>query len=250
MKFISWNVNGLRAASKKGFMDFFKSMDADIFAIQETKMQENQKEFDIEGYHEYWFSAIKKGYSGTLIYTKQLPLSVTYGINNKLYMDEGRIITLEFQKFYFVTVYVPNTKRELERLDYRMQFEDDFRNYLENLKLSKPVVLCGDLNVAHQEIDLKNPKSNERSAGFTIEERTKFTKLLNSGFVDTFRYLYPDTIKYTWWSYMFNSRANNAGWRIDYFLISDNIKDTLKDSYIYNDTYGSDHCPVGIDIDI
>lgn len=249
MKLVSWNVNGLRAAMKKGFKDFFDKMDADIFAIQETKMQENQKDFDFEGYYEYWNNADKKGYSGTLIYTKVKPLNVSYGLDEGKYNDEGRVITLEFEDFYFVTVYSPNSKRELERLDYRMIFENDFKNYLINLDKIKPVVVCGDLNVAHNEIDLKNPKTNQRSAGFTIEERDKFSSLLNEGkFIDTFRYLYPETIKYTWWSYMFNSRSRNIGWRIDYFLVSDRLKSKLKESYIYDEVEGSDHCPVAIDI--
>lgn len=248
MRFISWNVNSLRNCMKKGFYEFLVETDADIFAVQETKMQEEQKTFDFPGYHEYWFSAIKKGYSGTLILTKKEPLSVSYGIDNEKYMDEGRIITLEFEDFYFVTVYTPNSQSELQRLDYRMEFEDEFRHYLTRLDKIKPVVLCGDLNVAHQEIDIKNPKYNKRSAGFTIEERTKFTMLLNSGFVDTFRYLYPEEIKYTWWSYMFQSRARNIGWRIDYFVISERLKDKLKESFIYDQVMGSDHCPVGIDI--
>jgi exodeoxyribonuclease-3 len=250
MKFVSWNVNGLRAAMNKGFKDFFDSMDADIFAIQETKMQEEQKSFDFPNYYEYWNCAEKKGYSGTLIYTKKKPLKVTYGTESGKYNDEGRIITLEYEGFYFVNVYVPNSQRELARLDYRMEFEDNFRGYLSQLDKKKPVILCGDLNVAHHEIDLKNPKSNERNAGFTIEERTKFTKLLEAGFTDTFRYLYPEEIKYTWWSYMFNARKNNAGWRIDYFIISNRIKDKLIDSFIWSEVYGSDHCPVGIKITI
>ncbi|NLD26263.1 MAG: exodeoxyribonuclease III [Acholeplasmataceae bacterium] len=249
MKFVSWNVNGLRAALKKGFVEFFDKMNADIFAIQETKMQSDQKEFDFPGYHEYWNCADKKGYSGTLIYTKKEPIDVIYGIDGK-YNDEGRAITLEFEDYYFVTVYTPNSQRELTRLDYRMQFEDDFKAYLMHLDAHKPVIVCGDLNVAHKEIDLKNPKSNERNAGFTIEERTKFQTLIDSGFTDSFRYLYPDTIKYTWWSYMFNARQNNVGWRIDYFLLSNRIADKLQDSLIYDDVQGSDHCPVAIEIDI
>ncbi len=249
MKFVSWNVNGLRAAIKKGFSDFFNEVDADIFAIQETKMQKEQKEFDFPGYYEYWNCADKKGYSGTLVYTKKKPLNVTYGIEGK-YNDEGRIINLEFEDFYFVNVYSPNSQRELARLDYRMQFEDEFRNHLMHLDSLKPVIVCGDLNVAHRPIDLKNPKSNERNAGYSIEERTKFESLLNAGFTDSFRYLYPDTVKYTWWSYLFNARQNNAGWRIDYFLLSNRIKDKLIDSLIYNEVLGSDHCPVAIKIDI
>lgn len=248
MKFVSWNVNGLRAVQKKGFKEFFEKIDADIFAIQETKMQEDQKDFDFPNYYEYWNCADKKGYSGTLIYTKEKPLSVSYGIDDEKYNDEGRIITLEYQDYYFVTVYVPNSQRELTRLDYRMQFEDDFRLYLTKLDSLKPVIVCGDLNVAHREIDLKNPKSNERNAGFTIEERTKLQALLDSGFVDSFRYLYPEKIQYTWWSYMFNARKNNVGWRIDYFLISSRITNQLNDSIIYDDVLGSDHCPVAIEI--
>lgn len=247
MKFVSWNVNGLRAALKKGFRDFFNELDADIFAIQETKMQEDQKTEDFSGYYEYWSSAIKKGYSGTLIYTKHKPLSVSYGIDGN-YSDEGRIITLEFDDYYFVNVYVPNSKRGLERLDYRVVFETEFRAYLKSLDAIKPVIICGDLNVAHNEIDLKNPKSNERNAGYTIEERTELSKLLDAGFTDTFRYLYPDTVKYTWWSYMFNARTNNVGWRIDYFLISNRLREQLHDSIIYDEVHGSDHCPVSITI--
>lgn len=248
MKLFSWNVNGLRAATKKGFLDFFHEVDADIFAIQETKMQEEQKEFDLENYYEYWNCADKKGYSGTLIYTKHKPLNVIYGIDGEKYNDEGRLITLEYEKFYFVTVYVPNSQRELTRLDYRMIFEDEFRNYLVKLDKEKPVIVCGDLNVAHTEIDLKNPDANQKNAGFTIEERTKFQKLLDAGFTDTFRYLYPDTIKYTWWSYMFKARQNNIGWRIDYFLISNRLKDALVDAEIHTDILGSDHCPVSIEL--
>ncbi|MFY9421791.1 MAG: exodeoxyribonuclease III [Bacilli bacterium] len=250
MKFISWNVNGLRAAMRKGFKDFFDEVDADIFAIQETKMQEEQKAFDFPGYYEYWNCAERKGYSGTLIYTKMKPLRVSYGLEDGKYNNEGRIITLEYEDYYFVTVYVPNSQRELTRLDYRMQFEDDFREYLRRLDSKKPVILCGDLNVAHKEIDLKYPEANERNAGYTIEERTKFQTLLDSGFTDAFRHLYPDTIKYTWWSYMFQARKKDIGWRIDYFLISDRIKDKLIDSFIFSEIEGSDHCPVGIEIDI
>ncbi len=250
MKFITWNVNGLRAARKKGFDDFFHIMDADIFAIQETKMQEEQKDFDFPGYHEYWNCADKKGYSGTLIYTKKEPLKVFLGIDGEGYNDEGRIITLEYDNFYFVNVYVPNTQPELARLDYRMEFEDNFRKYLVKLDQVKPVVLCGDLNVAHKEIDLKNPKANLRNPGFTIEERTKFQALLDEGFIDSYRLLYPDTVKYTWWSYRFNARANNAGWRIDYFVISEKLKNAIKEVKLLNEIEGSDHCPVEIDLDI
>ena len=248
MKFISWNVNGLRACMTKGFMDFFKESNADFFSIQETKMQEGQADLNIDGYDYYMNSAIKKGYSGTLIYTKHKPLSVMYGINGELYNDEGRIITLEYDKFYLVNVYVPNSQEELKRLDYRMEFEDNFRKYLNELKSKKSVILCGDLNVAHERIDLKNPDSNVRNAGFSIEERNKFSDLLNTGFIDSFRYLYPEQITYSWWSYRFNARANNAGWRIDYFLLSNDLKNNKFDSKILTDVYGSDHCPVELDI--
>ena len=248
MKFISWNVNGLRACMTKGFMDFFKESNADFFSIQETKMQEGQADLNIDGYDYYMNSAIKKGYSGTLIYTKHKPLSVMYGIDGKLYNDEGRIITLEYDKFYLVNVYVPNSQEELKRLDYRMEFEDNFRKYLNELKSKKSVILCGDLNVAHERIDLKNPDSNVRNAGFSIEERNKFSDLLNTGFIDSFRYLYPEQITYSWWSYRFNARANNAGWRIDYFVLSNDLKNNKFDSKILTDVYGSDHCPVELDI--
>lgn len=250
MKFVSWNVNGLRACVAKGFQTFFESQNADFFAIQETKMQEDQKNFDYSGYNEYWNSALKKGYSGTLIYAKQKPIAVAYGLEDGKYNDEGRIITLEYPTFYLVNVYVPNSQEALARLDYRMNFEDDFQAYLQRLDALKPVILCGDLNVAHQVIDIKNPKANERNAGFSIEERTKFTNLLQKGFTDTFRYLNPDTVKYTWWSYMFNARANNAGWRIDYFVISNRLKPFLKEAFIYPEVQGSDHCPVAIEIDV
>lgn len=250
MKFITWNVNGLRAATKKGFLDFFNDANADIFAIQETKMHEDQKEFEIDGYYEYWNSADRKGYSGTLVYTKLEPIKVVYGIDGDLYNDEGRIITLEYEKFYFVNVYVPNSKPELARIEYRQIYEDNFRDYLQRLDKIKPVILCGDLNVAHKEIDLKNPKANLRNPGFSIEERTKFQDLLDAGFIDTYRYLYPDTVKYTWWSYRFNARNNNSGWRIDYFVVSDRIKELVKQVELRNDIYGSDHCPVEIEISI
>ncbi len=255
MKLISWNVNGLRAIINKGFEEFFKGINADIFCIQETKMQEEQLEEKIntifDGYKMYWNSAEKKGYSGTAIFSKKEPINIKYGIGIEEHDKEGRVITLEFEKFYMVNCYTPNSKRELERLDYRMIWEEDFRNYLLELNKKKPVILCGDLNVAHKEIDLKNPKTNRRNAGFTDEEREKMTELLNSGFVDSFRYLYPDkTDKYTWWSYMFKAREKNAGWRIDYFIVSDNIKDKIKESYIFSEIMGSDHCPVGLDIDI
>ena len=255
MKLISWNVNGLRAIINKGFEEFFKGINADIFCIQETKMQEEQLEEKIntifDGYKMYWNSAEKKGYSGTAIFSKKEPVNIKYGIGIEEHDKEGRVITLEFEKFYMVNCYTPNSKRELERLDYRMIWEEDFRNYLLELNKKKPVILCGDLNVAHKEIDLKNPKTNRRNAGFTDEEREKMTELLNSGFVDSFRYLYPDKAdKYTWWSYMFKAREKNAGWRIDYFIVSDNIKDKIKESYIFSEIMGSDHCPVGLDIEI
>lgn len=247
MKLISWNVNGIRAAVKKGFLDFFHEVDADVFCLQETKMQVGQLELDLEGYHQYWHSAIKKGYSGTAVFSKVVPLAVTYDFDEEIHQGEGRVITLEYENFYLVNVYVPNSQEELKRLDYRMKWEDDFRLYLSNLDKIKPVILCGDLNVAHQEIDLKNPKSNRRNAGFTNEERHKFEELLKAGFIDSFRYFYPDLEnQYSWWSYRFNARANNAGWRIDYFLVSNKLKDVLKDSLIYQEIYGSDHCPVGI----
>ncbi len=255
MKLVSWNVNGLRAVINKGFVEFFKEIDADVFCIQETKMQEDQIDDNIKeifkGYNTYWNSAEKKGYSGTAIMTKDKPLNVEYGIGIEEHDKEGRVITLEFDKFYMVNCYTPNSKRELERLDYRMVWEDAFRNYLIELNKKKPVIVCGDLNVAHKEIDLKNPKTNRRNAGFTDEEREKMTELLNAGFTDTFRYLYPDkTDMYTWWSYMFKAREKNAGWRIDYFIVSDSIKDKIKESYIYSEIMGSDHCPVGLDIDV
>ncbi len=244
MRFVTWNVNGLRACMNKGFKDFFDSVNADIFAIQETKMQEEQKDFAFDGYYEFWNSAIKKGYSGTLVYTKHRPIKVQYGINDEKYNDEGRIITLEYDDYYFVTAYVPNSQEHLARLDYRLQFENDVRNYLSSLDLQKPVIYCGDLNVAHKAMDLKNPKSNERNAGYSIEERTEFQKLLDCGFVDMFRHRYPDKIQYTWWSYMFNARKNNAGWRIDYFILSERIKEQLKDIIILDQIEGSDHCPI------
>ena len=255
MKLVSWNVNGLRAVINKGFVEFFKEIDADVFCIQETKMQEDQIDDNIKeifnGYNTYWNSAEKKGYSGTAIMTKDKPLNVEYGIGIEEHDKEGRVITLEFDKFYMVNCYTPNSKRELERLDYRMVWEDAFRNYLIELNKKKPVIVCGDLNVAHKEIDLKNPKTNRRNAGFTDEEREKMTELLNAGFTDTFRYLYPDkTDMYTWWSYMFKAREKNAGWRIDYFIVSNSIKDKIKESYIYSEIMGSDHCPVGLDINV
>lgn len=249
MKLISWNVNGLRAALNKGFSEFFNDIDADIFCIQETKMQEGQAEVFFEGYNQYWNSAEKKGYSGTAIFTKVKPLSVAYGINIEEHDKEGRVITLEFENFYLVNIYTPNSKRELERLEYRMIWEDEVKNYLKRLDEKKPVIMCGDLNVAHQEIDIKNPKTNRRNAGFTDEERSKMTILLNDGFTDTFRYIYPDKKDaYSWWSYMGNARAKNVGWRIDYFIVSSSIKQQIKDAYIYPEIMGSDHCPVGIEI--
>ena len=250
MKLISWNVNGLRACMEKGFLDFFKSTDCDFFCIQETKMQEGQANIDIPSYYRYMNSAEKKGYSGTLIYAKEKPLNVVYGLFSKLYNDEGRVITLEYPNFYLVNAYVPNSQEELKRLDYRMEYEDNLREYLLSLDKIKPVIYCGDLNVAHERIDIKNPDTNTKNAGFTIEERNKMTALLNSGFVDTFRYLYPEKVLYSWWSYRFNARKNNAGWRIDYFLVSDRIKKNIKDSIIHTDILGSDHCPVELDIEI
>lgn len=250
MKLISWNVNGIRACVKKGFLDFFKETDADIFCLQETKLQEGQIQLELEGYHQYWNYAERKGYSGTAIFTKQEPLSVSYGLGIEEHDHEGRIITLEFDNFYMVTVYTPNSKNELLRLEYRMVWEDEFRSYLLRLNETKPVIACGDLNVAHQEIDLKNPKTNQKNAGFTIEERTKMSTLLDSGFIDTFRFFYPELEgAYSWWSYRFNARKNNAGWRIDYFLTSQELKEKLKDAKIHSDILGSDHCPVELDIE-
>lgn len=255
MKLISWNVNGLRAVVNKGFKEFFEQINADIFCIQETKMQEDQIDDKINGilgkYKCYWNSAEKKGYSGTAVFSKIEPLNVEYGIGLEEHDNEGRVITLEYEKFYLVNCYTPNSKRELERLEYRMVWEDEFRAYILKLNKYKPVILCGDLNVAHEEIDLKNPKTNRRNAGFTDEERNKMTKLLEEGFTDSFRYLYPDKENmYTWWSYMFKAREKNAGWRIDYFIVSNLIKDKIKESYIYSDVMGSDHCPVGLEIDV
>ena len=249
MKLISWNVNGIRACVQKGFLDFFKEADADIFCIQESKMQEGQLELELPGYHQYWNYAERKGYSGTAIFTKQEPLSVMYGMGIEEHDKEGRVITLEFEDFYFVTVYTPNSQNELARLEYRMQWETDFLIYLKKLEEKKNVIFCGDLNVAHQEIDLKNPKTNRRNAGFTDEERGKFTKLLQAGFIDTFRYFYPDQEGiYSWWSYRFSARAKNAGWRIDYFIVSEGLKDRLVDAKILTEVLGSDHCPVELDI--
>ena len=250
MKLISWNVNGLRACITKGFSLFFKSIDADIFCIQETKMQEEQaKEIEYEGYYKYMNSAEKKGYSGTAIFTKIKPINVSYGIGIEEHDKEGRVITIEFDKFFLVNCYTPNSKRELERLEYRKIWEDEFRNYLIKLDKVKPVILCGDLNVAHKEIDLKNPSTNHHNAGFTDEEREKMTKLLDSNFTDTFRYLYPDKKDaYSWWSYMLKSRERNIGWRIDYFIVSNSIRDEIKDAIIHSEVLGSDHCPIELDI--
>ena len=249
-KLISWNVNGLRACVQKGFTEFFNEADADIFCIQESKLQEGQIDFAPEGYHAYWNYAEKKGYSGTAIFTKEEPLSVAYGIGIEEHDHEGRVITLEFDTFYMVTVYTPNSQNELARLPYRMKWEDDFLAYLKNLEKSKPVIFCGDLNVAHKEIDLKNPKTNRKNAGFTDEEREKFTNLVNAGFIDTYRYFYPDQEGvYSWWSYRFKAREKNAGWRIDYFCVSESLKDRLKGAFIHTEVFGSDHCPVELDIE-
>jgi exodeoxyribonuclease-3 len=249
MKFISWNVNGLRACVGKGFKEFFAEADADIFSLQETKLQEGQIDFAPEGYHCYWNYAEKKGYSGVAAFSKREPLSVAYGIGIPEHDTEGRVITLEFEDFYYVTCYTPNSQQELARLDYRMTWEDAFRAYLKELDGKKPVILCGDLNVAHNEIDLKNPKTNRKNAGFTDEERSKMTELLSSGFIDTFRYFYPDRTEiYSWWSYRFKAREKNAGWRIDYYIVSDALKDRLADAKIHTEIFGSDHCPVELDI--
>lgn len=249
MKLISWNVNGIRACLNKGFAESFKQLDADIFCIQETKCQPEQIELEFEGYTSYWNSAEKKGYSGTAIFTKQKPLNVTYGIGIEEHDKEGRVITLEFEKFYVVDIYTPNSKRELERLDYRQIWEDEIRKYLLKLNETKPVIMCGDLNVAHKEIDLKNPKTNRRNAGFTDEERQKMTELLDAGFIDSFRYLYPDKENaYSWWSYMGHAREKNVGWRIDYFIVSKSIENQIKEAKIYPEIMGSDHCPVGLEI--
>ena len=250
MKFISWNVNGFRACLTKGFEEFFKEIDADFFCIQETKMQPGQAEFETPGYHQYWYSAEKKGYSGTAIFAKKEPLSVSYGLGIEEHDHEGRAITLEYEDFYLLCVYTPNAQRELARLSYRMEWEDALREYMKTLDSKKPVIYCGDLNVAHEEIDLKNPKTNHFSAGFSDEERGKFTELLEAGFKDTFRSIYPDKVQYSWWSYMYGARAKNVGWRIDYFVVSDRILDNVKDSFILNEIMGSDHCPVGIAIEI
>ena len=245
MKLISWNVNGIRACVQKGFLDFFNEVDADIFCLQETKLQENQIDLQLEGYYQYWNYAKKKGYSGTAIFTKKEPLNVIYGMGIEEHDQEGRLITLEFEDFYMVTVYTPNSQSELKRLNYRMKWEDDFKKYLKELDKKKPVIVCGDLNVAHKEIDLKNPKTNRKNAGFTDEERNKFTELLNAGFIDTFRYFYPtDENIYSWWSYRFKAREKNAGWRIDYFCVSEKMKDRLESAKIHTEVLGSDHCPV------
>lgn len=249
MRLISWNVNGIRACVQKGFMDFFRDIDADIFCIQESKMQEGQLKLDLPGYYQYWNYAEKKGYSGTAVFSKQEPLSVAYGMGVREHDREGRVITLEFAEYYVLTVYTPNSQNELARLPYRMQWEEAFLEYLKRLEEKKPVIFCGDLNVAHREIDLKNPKTNRRNAGFTDEEREKFSHLLDAGFVDTFRYFYPDLEGiYSWWSYRFSARAKNAGWRIDYFCVSQSLKDRLKDAKILTDVMGSDHCPIELDL--
>ena len=251
MRFISWNVNGLRAIMQKGFMDNFNALDADIFCLQETKLQEGQIDFAPEGYYGYWNYAEKKGYSGTAIFSKIEPLSVSYGLGIEEHDHEGRVITLEFKDFYFVTVYTPNAQDGLKRLDYRMKWEDDFLSYIKSLDSIKPVIYCGDLNVAHNEIDLKNPKTNRKNPGFTDDERRKMTAVLESGFTDTFRYLYPDLEQvYSWWSYRFQARAKNAGWRIDYFICSERLNDKINDAKIHCDIFGSDHCPVELDINL
>ena len=249
MKFISWNVNGLRACVQKGFLDFFQSVDADFFCLQETKLQEGQIDLDLPGYEQYWCYAEKKGYSGTAIFAKHSPINVHYGIDVPELDTEGRVITLEYPEFYLVTCYTPNAQRELARIDHRMQWEEAFRGYLQGLDTKKPVILCGDLNVAHNEIDLKNPSANRGNAGFSDQERAAFSKLLESGFTDSFRYLYPEvTGAYTWWSYMFNARKNNAGWRIDYFVVSDRLKEKIRTAAIHADVLGSDHCPVELEL--
>lgn len=250
MKFISWNVNGFRACLNKGFAEFFKEADADFFCIQETKMQPGQADFDADGYYQYWFSAEKKGYSGTAVFAKTEPISVRYGIGMPAYDAEGRAITLEYENFYLLCVYTPNSQRELVRLPFRVAWEDALREYMTELDAKKPVIYCGDLNVAHEEIDLKNPKTNHFSAGFSDEERAKFSELLATGFTDTFRALYPDTVAYSWWSYMYHAREKNAGWRIDYFVVSDRLLPLVRDSLIFSDVMGSDHCPVGLEIEL
>ena len=249
MKLISWNVNGLRACVKKGFLDYFNEVHADIFCIQESKLQEGQIDLDLPGYYQYWNYAVKKGYSGTAVFTKKKPLSVTYGMGIEEHDQEGRIITAEYEEFYLVTVYTPNSQNELARLDYRCKWEDDFLSYLKNLEKTKPVVVCGDMNVAHKEIDLKNPKTNRKNAGFTDEEREKFSNLLNAGFIDTFRYFHPDLEQvYSWWSYRFKAREKNAGWRIDYFCVSSSLEKYLSSADIHTEVLGSDHCPVELQL--
>ena len=248
MKLISWNVNGLRACVTKGFLDYFREADADVFCIQESKLQEGQISLELEGYHQYWNYAEKKGYSGTAIFSKKEPLSVSRGLGIEEHDHEGRVIALEYEDFYLVTVYTPNSQDGLARLDYRMAWEDDFRKYLKALEEKKPVVVCGDMNVAHQEIDLKNPKTNRKNAGFTDQEREKFTNLLAAGFTDTYRWLYPEKVEYSWWSYRFRAREKNAGWRIDYFLVSDSLRDRVKGAFIHTSVVGSDHCPVELDL--
>ena len=248
MKLISWNVNGLRACVTKGFLEYFQEADADIFCIQESKLQEGQIDLELQGYHQYWNYAERKGYSGTAVFTRKVPLTVTYGIGIEEFDHEGRMITLEYEDFYLVTVYTPNSQEGLVRLDYRMEWEEKFRAYLKELEEKKPVVVCGDLNVAHQEIDIKNPKTNRKNAGFTDQEREKFSCLLEAGFIDTYRYLYPEKVEYSWWSYRFKAREKNAGWRLDYFLISPVLKERLKDAKIHTSVMGSDHCPVELDL--
>lgn len=249
MKLISWNVNGLRAVVGKGFVDIFNALDADVFCLQETKLQAGQIELDLPGYEQYWNYAERKGYSGTAVFTRIKPLSVTYGMGIETHDTEGRMITLEYETFYLINVYTPNSKDGLARLPYRMEWEDDVRAYLKKLEQTKPVVLCGDLNVAHEEIDLKNPKTNRKNAGFSDEERAKMTEMLSEGFIDTFRYFYPDkTGEYSWWSYRFNARKNNAGWRIDYFIVSEALKDRLVSASIHQEIFGSDHCPVELEL--
>lgn len=250
MKFISWNVNGLRACMGKGFENSFKTLDADFFCLQETKMQEGQLDLSFEGYRSYWNYAEKKGYSGTAIFTRHAPLQVTYGLGIEEHDHEGRVITLEYEHFYLVTVYTPNSQEGLRRLEYRIQWEDDFRSFLKKLDAQKPVIVCGDMNVAHEEIDIKNPKTNHKNAGFTDEERSKMTTLLENGFLDTFRYKYPEQVTYSWWSYRFHAREKNAGWRIDYFLISERLKDQLEDAKIHTEIMGSDHCPVELTLQV
>ena len=251
MRYISWNVNGIRACVTKGFKESFETLDADIFAIQESKMQKDQIKLELEGYHQYWNYAVKKGYSGTAVFTRQEPLNVIYGLGIEEHDQEGRMITLEFENFYFICVYVPNSQEELKRLQYRMKWEDDFRAFVSDLDTKKPVIICGDMNVAHKEIDLKNPSSNHHNPGFTDDERGKLNDLLDAGFTDTFRYKYPDLEgAYSWWSYRFNSRARNAGWRIDYFLVSDRLVDKITDAKIHNEVFGSDHCPIELELDL